>query len=154
MVTVTCEELNSVWTLKKALEREQRRLKDLQLIAAPVSPQADGLPHVRSASSKVERLATMIADCGQLIDSLTEKIANRKVDLLIRLQSLNLAELQERVLCYHYVACKTFKETSRLMSFTNDYVCYLHRRGLEAVGLTSAEIKRYKKTHKPALISA
>ena len=145
MPLLSCEELNTVWSAKKSLEREQRRLIDLQVIAQPSAPQLDGLPHAKSQSSVVEQLATKMIECQQTIARLNELVAQRKFSLLERLQALNLNELQERVLLYHYVSCLKFTEIAKLMKFTIDYIHFLHRHGLKSLGLTLDEMKREKK---------
>lgn len=145
MIRMSCAELNVVWVLKMRLDREQRRLQDLQIIAESMTPILDGMPHAKPLSYKVEQLATMTADCKDTIANLTEQLVQAKFNLLSKLQSLKLNELYERVLSYHYVACLQFDAIAKLMSFTRDYVWKLHKRGLEFVGLTLEEMTALKK---------
>lgn len=146
MPVMTCEELNSVWSVKRRLEREKRNLIDLQIMAEPASPRLDGMPHTHPLTYKVEGIATMMVDSQRLIDQLGESLAQRKFALLNKLQSLNLNELQQRVLSYHYVACLKFKEIARLMSFTDDYIHFLHRHGLKSLGLSVDIVKKFRKS--------
>ena len=50
MPIMTCNELNAVWIIKLKIEREQRRLRDLQILAEPSVPKLDGMSCCRSKS--------------------------------------------------------------------------------------------------------
>lgn len=146
MNELTCAEMNSVWTLKKLLEREQRRLKDLEVFSSSTSPILDGMPHAKPLVYKVERLATMMCECQSRIDELAEQLIQAKFDLLNRIQSQRINELCERVLCYHYVTCLRMNEVAKLMNYTRDYVWKLHNRGLRILGLSATEMKHIKES--------
>lgn len=145
MPLLTCEELNAVWIVKKRLEREQRNLDDLRIMADPVSAPLDGMPHAKPLTYKVERIAALMIESQQLIERLGDMLAERKFELLRKLQSLQLNELQQRVLYYHYVACLKFAEIAKLMSFTKLHIQFLHRQGLKALGLTVGDMNKIKK---------
>lgn len=147
MPMMSCEELNSVWTIKKTIEKEQRRLKDLQILAEPSTPLLDGMPHAKPVTYKVERIANMMVDCQQSIDKLNATLEQKKFDLLTRIQSLNLKELQQRVLSYHYVACLKFNEIAKIMGWTKDYIHFLHRHGLRSLGLSISEMNKSKRSN-------
>ena len=147
MPIMTCEELNSVWFIKRSIEKKQRLLKDLQILAEPSAPKLDGMPHAKTLTYKVERIAAMIVDCQRLIDSLLVNLEQCKIELLSKLQSLKLNELQQRVLSYHYVACLKFNEIAKLMGFTRNYIQKLHSKGLISLGLTVDEMNQCKKSH-------
>lgn len=151
MPLMTCEELNSVWTVKRRLEREQRNLVDLRIMAEPSANVLDGMPHATPLTYKVERIAAQMADSQRLIERLGELLAQRKFELLTKFQALKLNELQQRVLSYHYVACLKFKEIAKLMHFTDDYIHFLHRHGLKSLGLTIDIVKKFKKSAENSL---
>lgn len=150
MQRITCEELLSVWTVQQSIEKEKRRLIDLRILAAPPdSPlvaRLDGMPHTNPVPVDFGCIAGMIVDCRLAIDRLGEIIVQRKLQLLTKLQSLNLKELQQRVLSYHYVACLPFKNIAELMNFTYSYTNMLHRKGLKFLGLTVDEINKAKQS--------
>ena len=148
MIQMSCAELNSVWELTAQLDREKRRLQDLKVMAESMTPILDGMPHAKPLSYKVERLATMTADCKDTIANLTEQLVQAKFNLLAKLQSFKLQELYERVLSYHYVACLKFDAIAHKLNFTRDYVWKLHKRGLEFIGLTLEEMTALKKQSK------
>lgn len=141
---ITCEELNAVWIVKKRLEREQRNLDDLQLMADPVPQPLDGLPHAQPLTYKVERIAGLMIESQQLIARLGKMLAQRKFELLMKLQALQLNELQQRVLSYRYVACLKFVDIAKLMNYTKLHVHFLHRQGLKALGLTIDDMNKAK----------
>lgn len=144
MARITCEELNAVWHIKRQIEREQRRLHDLELCIAPTPPVLDGMPHCPPLVYKVERVATLLLDTQQLINSLGEQLAQCKFELLMKLQSFRLSELQERVLSYHYVACLKFGEIAKLMNYTYQHIHRLHNQGLNSLGLTFNQMNSCK----------
>lgn len=132
---MTCEELNAAWTLKHAIEREQRRLKDLEVMAEATTPILDGMPHSKPLVYKTERIAIKLTECKSLIEELTAQMVETKFALLTKLQSYHLNEFVERVLSYHYVSCLTFGKIAKLIGFTTDYVRKLHVKGLKKLGL-------------------
>ena len=144
MSMMSCEELNSVWAIKRSIEKEERRLKDWQILAEPSTPILDGLPHATPVTYKVERIAGMMVDCQKVIDDLNKSLEQQKFNLLTRIQSFNLKELQQRVLSYHYVACLKFSEIAKIMGWTKDYIHFLHRRGLRSLGLSVSEMNKAK----------
>ena len=144
MPMMSCEELNSVWAIKRSIEKEERRLKDLQILAEPSTPILDGLPHATPVTYKVERIAGMMVDCQKVIDDLNKSLEQQKFNLLTRIQSFNLKELQQRVLSYHYVACLKFSEIAKIMGWTKDYIHFLHRHGLRSLGLSISEMNKSK----------
>ena len=146
MEPLTCAELSVVWILSEKIEREKRRLKDLEVFASSTTPILDGMPHAKPKEYKVERLTTLIVDCKDNLQNLKERLIQVKFDLLNRLKLFNLTELQERVLSYHYVSCLRFKEIAKLIGYTSDYVAKLHNRGLISLGLSLEEMAKVKKS--------
>lgn len=144
MNELSCAEMNAVWRVKKLLEREQRRLKDLEVFSSSTSPILDGMPHAKPLVYKVERLATMMCECQSRIDELAEQLIQAKFDLLNRIQSQRINELYERVLCYHYVSCLKMFEVAKLIGYTREHIWKLHNRGLKALGLNPTEMKHVK----------
>ena len=145
MIQMSCAELNSVWELTAQLDREKRRLQDLQVMAESMTPILDGMPHAKPLTYKVERLAIMTTNCKDTIATLTEQLIQAKFELLTKLQSFKLKELYERVLSYHYVACLKFGAIAKLMSFTREYVWFLHKKGLQGLGVDLNEMLAIKK---------
>lgn len=144
MSNLSCSMLNSVWEIKKALEREQRRLQDLEVFASSTTPILDGMPHAKPLVYKVERIATMTCECKARIDELAEQLIQAKFNLLNQIQAQRINEPIERVLCYHYVACLRMKDVAKLMGYCRDYVWKLHNRGLRILGLSTTEMKKLK----------
>ena len=145
---MTGTELNAVWALKTRLDREKRRLQDLQVMAESMTPLLDGMPHAKPLTFKVEKTAMLIVTCQEKIAELTDRLIQTKFDLLINLQALNLNEMCERVLSYRYVACLTFGAIAKLMNITRDYAWKIYKRGLASLGLTLDEMNALKKATK------
>lgn len=143
---MTCEELNAVWTLKHAIEREQRRLRDLEVLAEATTPVLDGMPHAKPLVYKTERIAIKLTECKSLIEELTAQMVETKFALLNKLQSFRLNEFVERVLSYHYVSCLTFGKIAKLIGFTANYVRKLHAKGLSDLNLSIVRMNKLKKT--------
>ena len=59
---VEVAELNVVRELIQKLKREEQRLQALRTNAENIVPILDGLPHAKTAQSKVERLALKIIE--------------------------------------------------------------------------------------------
>lgn len=133
-------ELNSVWRAKYEVEREERRLKDLEALAETTTPILDGMPRSKTLEYKVERLAIRMAECRDAIVRLKETLILTKFDLLNHLQAFHLPELQERVLSYRYVSCMKFNSIARRMNFSYAYISKLHVKGLEALGLSLDDV--------------
>ena len=142
---ITCSELNSVWDLSKSISRERQRVEDLRLMATRTTQILDGMPHTKPMTFKVERVAVMIADSENFLSALGEQLIDAKFNLLMKIQSFKLPELQERVLSYHYVSCLRMKEVAQLMNYTKEYISLLHCRGLKALGLNVEEMNKLKK---------
>ena len=145
MVQITCEELNSVWAIKKRIEREKRRIKDLQILAESITPILDGMPHAKPLTFKVEKIAMEKLACEQLISELSVQMIQDKFDLLTKIQSRHLNELQERVLSYHYVSCLCLNEISKTMNYSRRYIEKLLTNGLIALGLSVEMMNEYRK---------
>lgn len=146
MGVITANILNSVWNMKKQINFQQRRLRDLEILASSTTALLDGVPHSKPLTSKIERFAVMIDDCQRKIIELSEQIVQRKLELLALLHEQNLNEPCERVLSYHYVACLPHGEIAQLMHYTRNYIWKLHRRGLRSLGLTVEEMSKLKST--------
>lgn len=141
---LTCEDLLSVWSVKKSLARAVRRLDDLAGLAESNNSVLNGMPHCRSSNSKVEKIVIMMDDCRSLISDLSEQLVAVKVDLLLRIQSFALPELLERVLFYHYVSCLRFRDIGKRLHYSGAYVSKLHAKALAAVGLSVEDMNRVK----------
>lgn len=140
MVTMTSTELNSVWRAKYEVEREERRLKDLEVLAETTTPILDGMPRSKPLEYKVELLAIRMTECRDEISRLKETLVQTKFDLLNHLQAFHLPELQERVLSYRYVSCMKLNSIARRMNFSYAYIAKLHVKGLEALGLSLDDV--------------
>ena len=130
MPQITFEELNSVWTLKKELDREKRRLFDLESLLSSTTVYLDGMPHAKPLESKIELFTEQIIDCKNRIGELCEEYIQRKFELLCRINAFKLPELQNRILCYHFVSCMKLSEVAKFLNFTRRYIEILLHKAL------------------------
>lgn len=137
MTTITYEELNSVWTIQKAVNREQRRLSDLKALAESLTPHLDGLPRARPLVGKVEQVTTMILESEERLAELNAELIRRKFELLSNLRGLNLSDKEEQVMTCRYVSCMSFKEICRHTGYTRGWVSKLHAFGLRKLKETT-----------------
>lgn len=141
---ITCEELFSVWALEAELEKEKKHCQDLQVLAETTTKYLDGMPRSNNMVSKVEKFALSITVSKGKMNSLSEQILQQKIELMSKLQSLELPELQFRILNYHYVATLTFRAIAKLLHYTTRHINNLHRKALGALGLSNEEIVSYR----------
>ena len=125
---VEVAELNVVRELIQKLKREEQRLQALRTKAENIVPILDGLPHAKTAQSKVERLALKIIESEQLIEVLQAEIIRAKT----RLIDLILERVEEpafqTLLVLRYVECLSFRETARRMHYCLRNIFQLHDR--------------------------
>lgn len=85
---MTWQELNSVWTLKKEVERQAERLKCLQACVGSIAaPTLDGMPHTKPLDSGVERLTVQISECENQLSQLQAQMATVAAQLAGRLSA-------------------------------------------------------------------
>ena len=91
-----------------------------------IVPILDGLPHAKTAQSKVERIALKIIESEKLIEDLQVEILNAKTKLidfiLERVEEPNFQTL----LVLRYVECLSFRETARRMHYCLRNIFSLH----------------------------
>ena len=148
---MTFKELNEVRSLKKFLTDEELRLQALRDCAVSITPQfkretyldeqgklrsftaLDDTPKSTNTDSRVEKIVLMIVDTEQSL----EKIKSRLEEVKLHLTEKICAEFQEAVeqaiLLYHYVSCRSFREISHLTHYSLRHVFRIHERILEDV---------------------
>ena len=142
---MNCEELNSVWTIKREYERELQHLEDLRSFAIPSTPPLDGMPHApQPQSSKVETLATLIVEAEAHLWTLLAEWQSRIYRLSTALQRVAMKELPKRVLNFHYVDCQSFNTIAKRLNFSRRYILNLHDEGLRSLGLDVREMIQFR----------
>ena len=65
---MTKKELSQLYYLKKEIKEQQRRLKELEILATNCTANVTGLPNGNGVSDKIANYATEIADLKSLLD--------------------------------------------------------------------------------------
>ena len=65
---MTKKELSQLYYLKKEIKEQQRRLKELEILATNCTAKVTGLPNGNGVSDKIANYATEIADLKSLLD--------------------------------------------------------------------------------------
>lgn len=65
---MTKKELSQLYYLKKEIKEQQRRLKELEILATNCTSKITGLPNGNGVSDKIANYATEIADLKSLLD--------------------------------------------------------------------------------------
>lgn len=65
---MTKKELSQLYYLKKEIKEQQRRLKELEVLATNCTAKVTGLPNGNGVSDKIASYATEIADLKSLLD--------------------------------------------------------------------------------------
>ena len=125
---MTMEELNSVRELDKKIRAVESRLQALKINAENIVPILDGLPHAKTAQSKVERNALRIIESEQEIETLRAEMIQAKSTLADKIMSQVDEPNYQTLLVLRYVECLSFKETARRMHYTLRQIFRLHTK--------------------------
>ena len=124
-------ELNIVRELKKILTKEEQRLNSLRINALNITPVIDGLPHAKTAQSKVERNALRIIESEQEVETLRAELIQAKSALADKIMSQVDEPNYQTLLVLRYVECLSFREIARRMHFVLRNLFNLHDAALE-----------------------
>ena len=124
-------ELNIVRELKKILTKEEQRLNSLRINALNITPVIDGLPHAKTAQSKVERNALRIIESEQEVETLRAEMVQAKSTLADKIMSQVDEPNYQTLLVLRYVECLSFREIARRMHFVLRNLFNLHDAALE-----------------------
>lgn len=119
-------ELNVVRELVQKLKREEQRLQALRTNAENIVPILDGLPHAKTAQSKVERLALKIIESENLVEELQAEILRAKTKLIDFILERVEEPNSQTLLVLRYVECLSFRETARRMHYCLRNIFLLH----------------------------
>lgn len=124
-------ELNIVRELKKLLVKEEQRLNSLRINALNITPILDGLPHAKTAQSKVEKNALKIIESEQELETLRAELIQAKSVLADKIMTQVDEPNYQTLLVLRYVECLSFREIARRMHFVLRNIFTLHDAALE-----------------------
>lgn len=125
---MTAEELNSVRELRKKIRAVESRLQALKTNAENIVPILDGLPHAKTAQSKVERNALKIIESEQELETLRTELIQAKSALADKIMSQVDEPNYQTLLVLRYVECLSFREIARRMHYTLRSVYRTHKK--------------------------
>lgn len=112
------EELNRVRDLLKRQRELEKYLAELKVAAENIVPIVDGLPHAKTAKSRVEKIALDILQCERDLVEICGLIVTAQAELADKIT----AEIKRPALftfaVLRYVEGLSFKETARRMLIT------------------------------------
>lgn len=125
--------LTVVMDLQKRIAAAERRLKSLREMETSITSRLDGLPRAKAHTSKVEELATRIADTeknlAEFYAEIDEKASELAEEIFRRVDGMSCTVLFKR-----YVMCKTFAQIATETNYTEPNIYYWHRQGVKAFG--------------------
>lgn len=106
---MTKKELSQLYYLKKEIKEQQRRLKELEILATNCTANVTGLPNGNGVSDKIANYATEIADLKNLIEKNLEKCIEKYKELTTFIENIEDSQLR-LILTLRYVDHLTWKQ--------------------------------------------
>ena len=129
MLFVTRKELSQLYWLKKEIERESRRVEELEALATGCTAGASGMPGSGALSDKTA-IAGQIADCKTLIETKRRELVTEYNRLLHYIKDVDDAYIRN-ILKYRYIECLTWRQVALRMGGTASAVRMAHNRFFE-----------------------
>ena len=105
---LTRKELSQLYWLKKEIEREIRRVEELEALATGCTAGASGMPGSGGLSDKTA-IAGQIADCKTLIETKRRELVTEYNRLLHYIKDVDDAYIRN-ILKYRYIECLTWRQ--------------------------------------------
>ena len=134
---MTVEELNIVRKLKKQIADETKKLQALKIVIGAFphkyGKQNQGGSSGGVAKSDFESFVVQIADAEKKIENLQAELTDAVPRLTKKIQE-NFSDFAEQtLLIYRYVACKSFKEISFLLGYSEQWIYKKHKELLKSL---------------------
>ena len=115
---MTKKELSQLYYLKKEIKEQQRRLKELEILATNCTANVTGLPNGNGVSDKIANYATEIADLKSLLDLNLKKCFYELNRLDRFIQSIDDAFIRQTVL-YRFEKNMSWSQIARMLGGNN-----------------------------------
>ncbi len=115
---MTKKELSQLYYLKKEIKEQQRRLKELEILATNCTANVTGLPNGNGVSDKIANYATEIADLKSLLDLNLKKCFYELNRLDRFIQSIDDPLLRQTVL-YRFEKNMSWSQIARMLGGNN-----------------------------------
>lgn len=128
---MTEQELKSVRMLHNKICDLEKHLRSLRLSAENITPIIDGLPHAKTAKSRVEKIAVLIVEHECELKELQEQFITVKSKLADKIMSEVTEPAVQTLLMLRYVECCTVKEIACRMQYSIRAVFKMHAHFLK-----------------------
>ena len=146
---MTLNDLNSVRNLKKFLAEEEIKLQALKDCAISITPKfkrenyfdeqgklksftaLDDSPKGFNFDSKVEKIVVMIIETEQNLEKHKKLLQETKLTLTQKICEEFSDSIEQSILLYRYVSCRSFREIPHLMHYSLRSIFYVHERILK-----------------------
>lgn len=128
---MTEQELKSVRMLHNKICDLEKHLQSLRLSAENITPIIDGLPHAKSARSRVEKIAVLITEYERELAELQKQIVDAKSSLADKIMCEVTEPTVQALLMLRYVECCTVKEIAQRLNYSVRAVFKMHAHFLK-----------------------
>lgn len=130
---MTTKELSQLYHLNREIERDQKRLKELEAAASGCAINITGMPHAPGVSDKVGRFAAEIADLRGIISANYQRCMYELNRLNRYISSIEDSYIRQ-IFQLRYVSGLSWQQVALCMGGNNteDSVRKAHRRYLSA----------------------
>lgn len=135
---MTQAELNEARELRRRIRDEERRLDALRAAAQNITPILDGMPHERSQSSRVEKVALLVLEVERELAALKARFETACVKITRALRCENLDAQEFEIMLMRYVACMNFRDIQFNLDKSDARVFYYHRNALKKLKLNNS----------------
>lgn len=110
--------LSKLYYLRKDVECQQIRIKELEALASSSTSKITGLPHSTDVSNKVEKYAVQIADLKSALDIKLSKCLNELKSISEYVNSID-DPLIRQIVSYRFISCFSWEKTARSIGGNN-----------------------------------
>lgn len=110
--------LSKLYYLKKDIECQQSRIKELEALASSSTSRITGLPNSTDISNKVQKYAVQIADLKSELDIKLSKCLNELKNISEYINSID-DPLIRQIMSYRFISCFSWEKTARSIGGNN-----------------------------------
>lgn len=126
------EELNAVVDLDVQIKQLERQLTSLRASSTSITPLLNGMPKSSGASSKVEKIVTLIMDLEKELCELKTQKVQSMARLEAMIADVTVGKARE-LFTLRYVYCQLFRDIAFKLNCSENKIYYLHRITLEKI---------------------
>lgn len=129
---MTKKELSQLYYLNREIERDKRRLEELEALAAGCTQQITGMPHAPGVADKIGNCAAEIADLRGIIDANIQKCWYELNRLNRFIQSIDDSQMRQ-IMTLRYINGLSWRQVAMSIGGgnTEDGVRMMHNRFLD-----------------------